>query len=317
MKIVAGIGSIDDYETYVRAGADELFCGYVPLHYMQRFGRTKPINRREVSYYNVQIGSESELMILAEMVKKYKVPVSIALNALSFSDEQLVYITEIVRSCMRYGFKRFIIADLGLLNALSAIDGIEMTLSGEFGELNHYMFEKSLPVNRIIFPRQTEAGEMDALINYIRNADGQIQEFEAFALNEKCHFTGAYCNSLHCDELCHLCRVGYKLSFSPKVQAVACQDTVTGRNKLIQEESDIYIPGESGCNICNLWKLREVGVTHLKLVSRGAASDLTEKDIRCMKKALSILEESEDESAFKQKVFDLIFPNGCGHNCYL
>ena len=30
MKIVAGLGSIDEYERFVKAGADEFFCGYVP-----------------------------------------------------------------------------------------------------------------------------------------------------------------------------------------------------------------------------------------------------------------------------------------------
>ena len=29
MKIVAGLGSIDEYIPYVKAGADEFFCGYV------------------------------------------------------------------------------------------------------------------------------------------------------------------------------------------------------------------------------------------------------------------------------------------------
>lgn len=36
-------------------------------------------------------------------------------------------------------------------------------------------------------------------------------EYEAFILNELCHFSGAFCNSLHCDELTHLCRVPYEL----------------------------------------------------------------------------------------------------------
>lgn len=42
-------------------------------------------------------------------------------------------------------------------------------------------------------------------------------EFEAFALNELCQFSGAFCNSLHCDEMGYLCRVPYwkkPMSFS-------------------------------------------------------------------------------------------------------
>ena len=33
----------------------------------------------------------------------------------------------------------------------------------------------------------------------IRPEEGM--EFEAFVLNEMCQFTGAFCNSLHCDEM--------------------------------------------------------------------------------------------------------------------
>ncbi len=31
-----------------------------------------------------------------------------------------------------------------------------------------------------------------------------VPEFEAFVLNEMCQFTGAFCNSLHCDEMGYL-----------------------------------------------------------------------------------------------------------------
>mgnify|MGYP000152237555 CR=1 FL=1 len=35
--------------------------------------------------------------------------------------------------------------------------------------------------------------------------------YEAFALNELCQFSGAFCNSLHCDEMGYLCRVPYRV----------------------------------------------------------------------------------------------------------
>jgi len=40
MKIVAGLGSIDEYETFVKAGADEFFCGYVPFSWAEKYGVT-------------------------------------------------------------------------------------------------------------------------------------------------------------------------------------------------------------------------------------------------------------------------------------
>ena len=86
MKITSGLGSIDDYPRYVRAGADELFCGYVPFSWSEKYGTVLPLNRREVLNYNVQIGSFSELEILANMVQKYQKPVHLTFN--SFCDDR-------------------------------------------------------------------------------------------------------------------------------------------------------------------------------------------------------------------------------------
>ena len=38
MKITAGLGSIDEYERFVQAGADEFFCGYVPFSWAEKYG---------------------------------------------------------------------------------------------------------------------------------------------------------------------------------------------------------------------------------------------------------------------------------------
>ena len=75
MKITAGLGSVEEYERFVRAGADEFFSGYVPYEWAKKYGTVMPLNRREVLAYNVQIGSFSEMEILSAMVKEYGRPV--------------------------------------------------------------------------------------------------------------------------------------------------------------------------------------------------------------------------------------------------
>lgn len=72
MKIVVGLGSIDEYIKFAEAGADEFFCGYVPYSWSQKYGTVLPLNRREVLCYNVQLGAFSELEILSGMMKKYE-----------------------------------------------------------------------------------------------------------------------------------------------------------------------------------------------------------------------------------------------------
>ena len=46
MKITAGLGSIDEYERFAQAGADEFFCGYVPFSWAEKYGTVMPLNRR-------------------------------------------------------------------------------------------------------------------------------------------------------------------------------------------------------------------------------------------------------------------------------
>ena len=111
MKIVAGLGSIDEYERFVKAGADEFFCGYVPYSWSKKYGTVLPLNRREVLCYNVQLGAFEELRILAAMIKKYGKPVHLTFNSLYYIPEQYPEIAEIIRCCMTIGFHSYIIAD--------------------------------------------------------------------------------------------------------------------------------------------------------------------------------------------------------------
>ena len=88
MKIVVGLGSIDEYIKFAEAGADEFFCGYVPYSWSQKYGTVLPLNRREVLCYNVQLGAFSELEILSGMMKKYEKPVHLTFNSQYYIPEQ-------------------------------------------------------------------------------------------------------------------------------------------------------------------------------------------------------------------------------------
>ncbi len=292
MKITSGLGSIDDYPRYVRAGADELFCGYVPFSWSEKYGTVLPLNRREVLNYNVQIGSFSELEILANMVQKYQKPVHLAFNSLYYRPEQYEEITQIIQQCRSIGFESYILADPALLVYLrkEKID-CEVHLSGDLGTVNSAMtevFAKEYP-KRIIFQRKNTISEMRAVIQHItaqkeatRKEWTYPTEFEAFALNELCQFSGAFCNSLHCDEMGYLCRVPYwKKPMSLSESKLEKQEkNRPGENISISEwdsaseltnpvSEDGYLCGATGCGLCTLKQLSDAGITHLKLVGRG------------------------------------------------
>ena len=340
MKLTSGLGSIDDYPRYVRAGADELFCGYVPFSWSEKYGTVLPLNRREVLNYNVQIGSFSELEILANMVQKYQKPVHLAFNSLYYRQEQYEEITQIIQQCRSIGFDSYILADPALLVYLrkEKID-CEVHLSGDLGTVNSAMtevFAKEYP-KRIIFQRKNTISEMRAVIRHItaqkeaaRKEWTYPTEFEAFALNELCQFSGAFCNSLHCDEMGYLCRVPYwkkPMSFSES-KLEKQEKNRPGENISISEwdsaselmnpvSEDGYLCGATGCGLCTLKQLSDAGITHLKLVGRGNYTDFMERDIRNLRRTLEILEDSSTEEEYIRAMKAELFPNGCSHMCYV
>ena len=339
MKITAGLGSIDDYPRYVRAGADELFCGYVPFSWSEKYGTVLPLNRREVLNYNVQIGSFSELEILANMVQKYQKPVHLTFNSLYYRPEQYEEIARIIQQCRSIGFESYILADPALLVYLrkEKID-CEVHLSGDLGTVNSAMtevFAKEYP-KRIIFQRKNTISEMRAVIQHItaqkeatRKEGTYPTEFEAFALNELCQFSGAFCNSLHCDEMGYLCRVPYwkKLMSLSESKLEKQEKNHPGENISISEwdsaselmnpvSEDGYLCGATGCGLCTLKQLSDAGITHLKLVGRGNYTDFMERDIRNLRRTLEILEDSSTEEEYIRAMKAELFPNGCSHMCY-
>lgn len=323
MKIVAGLGSIDEYETFVKAGADEFFCGYVPFSWAEKYGVIHPLNRREVLFYNVQIGSMSELQILKKMVDYYGKPVELTFNSIYYTGEQYPVIAEIITQCMAAGFENFIIADSALMLYLRQQKiNCGIHLSGETADVNRGMLEQMLPfgIRRVIFHRKNSLEDMQSCI---KEADFP-HEYEAFILNELCHFSGAFCNSLHCDELTHLCRVPYELGNLHKKEEtdaaqkdVAETDRIQGKEgKGLPLDEDGYLTGSTGCGLCALYRMKQVGITHLKLVGRGNYTDFMEKDIRQLRKALDILEKSDNELQYQRKMKASLFPDGCSQNCY-
>ena len=327
MKITAGLGSIDEYIRFTEAGADEFFCGYVPYSWAKKYGTVMPLNRREVFCYNVQLGSYSELEILSSMIKKYEKPVHLTFNSLYYIPQQYPEIAGIIQSCMKLDFRSYIIADPALILYLrnQGID-CDIHLSGETGEVNSRMAEvlQRQKLKRIIFHRKNTFEDMQSVIHAEQLAGGERAqtEFEAFILNEMCQFSGAFCNSLHCDEMGYLCRVPYRLEPSDgEAEAEAIPEDETWLKKY---DDTGYLCGETGCGLCALYQLQKAGITHLKLVGRGNYTDFMEKDIRNLRQALNILDrhsknlrqDQDTEKIFQQQMKQSIFPNGCSENCY-
>ena len=303
MLLTAGMGPITDFPVLSEAGADEIFTGYCPLEWRRRFEAVGALNRREVLYYPVQPGCLTDMEILKSMAEEAGIRVAITFNALTYTPAAVPYVLTFIRELYEIGFRDFIVADLNLLRLLSE-SGLPLRIhvSGEFGEWSRESFrflkQHFSNITRIIFHRKMTPEEMGELIRYGREI-GLAEEYEAFFLNEKCHYAGAYCNSLHGDSLRHLCLERYCLS--------------GGRR---EPEEDV--PGEEspGCGLCALFRLQEAGITHLKIVGRGNPGERTAEDLRRGGKALEALAASENNEEYVRHILERKKEMGCGLNCY-
>lgn len=297
MKITAGIGNIEHYEALAQVGADECFIGYVPIDWLEKYVNFTPLNRREVLLQSIQLCSLCEMRRLADMVRAYGVPVALTFNSPVYRPEQYPVLLNMFDALGEIGFCDLIIADPALLLRLkSANYSGRIHLSGEAGAFNAdaMRFFEKMNISRWIFPRKFPLGDMAECIRTMPD-----YEYEAFALNELCHYSGAFCMSLHCDEMCHACRIPY---FPIGDE---CENAV--------EPACDYPPtafGASGCALCALKDLQSAGVTHLKIVGRGAHIDQMQRDVRIMRKACEMTAEGNRD-------LRALLPDGrCSGNCY-
>lgn len=314
MRITAGIANTDQLLRYASAGADEVFCGYIPQSWSSGPCRNIPLNRREVHYCPVQIGGRNELRILRAVSSDLGIPVSLTFNAPFYPSDSLPEIAGIMEQCLEDGFDTFIVADPALMMLLEEkglLPSLRLQISGEAGEINREALEfwRRFRPSRIIFHRKTGLSNIAALIRSDRLLHPEEPlEYEAFAMNENCHFNGAFCSGLHCDEFAHLCHLPWRLipvSAGEPVPSVSSPDPspVDGPS----------VAGHSGCGICSLPALRDAGIGVLKVVGRGADTEEMVRDIRTLRSAVRMTEEGVSSP---EAIRSSCFPDGCSGNCY-
>ncbi len=293
MDIVAGLGSIDVFPALADAGADEVFVGYVPGGWYEKYSDFLPLNRREVRLQGIQIDAMGDMRMLHAMAADANVRVSVAFNSPVYAPQQYRMIGDMISDLHAAGYDRWIVADPGLMCALARDHAPgRIILSGEAGAFNAdaiAFFADRFSISRCIFPRRTSIDEMAQC-----RARFPDMETEAFVLNENCRYSGAFCMSAHCDAFDPICRVAYR----------ACGSNIGDADHGADAADDDF--GAGGCGICAIGALERAGVTHLKVVGRGAHPDLICRDVRVLRRALD-MPEAERIAHFSAD---------CARNCY-
>lgn len=331
MKIVTPLTAIECYEPLVNAGADEFFCGVIPYEWLKAFNNAAPFNRREY-LYRCNICTMNSLKILSRIVEKKHVPVKITLNSIYYDKDSYGLIEETLKRFIDLGFRTFIIADVALLVYLrdKGLD-CDFHLSGESGAINRLTirFYNRFGISRYVFSRKTTIGEMKSCIE---GSDVKGLEYEAFLLNELCPFTGAYCNTIHCDEMSGICRVPYHMErinkesgkyekeyhifkLMNKIDRSKIKE-VESMNLTEEDRKPIYRLGETGCGVCKIGDLRDAGITHLKVVGRGNSLKNIINDVKNVRDIIQMTELERDNMKSCTAIKEKYFPGKCPEHCY-
>jgi putative protease len=313
VKLLVPLSNSVDFLPLVEAGADEFYCGFVPHEWLRRYQNILPLNRREFMIMPSNLTSYTEMDIIGKMARDTGVSVKIAINYLYYLEEQYDLILEIVKKLIDKGLDTFIIADPALILFLKEKQvPCKIHLSGENGAYNalSMRFFLDLGVDRFVFSRKNTVDDIRSCIESIGRDSA---EFEAFILNERCFFSGAFCNTFHCDELLNICSIPYKLGPKSNLTENNSNNYEFVGEKSAPAATDGF--AADGCGICRLYDLIKAGVTHGKIVGRGKNFKDMLDDVRKVRKALTIAEKYKEKSP--GLIREAFFPDACPEkSCY-
>jgi U32 family peptidase len=333
MKLVAPLANINDYEELVDAGADEFFCGFIPFDLLEQHNAFAPINRREFLIDDCNIGNFCALKILSKKIEQYKIPVKMTFNSLYYTWSDYPKLINLITVLIDLGFDTFIMADPALILYIKKRKiKCKIHLSGELGVLNHLTldFFSKFNLSRYIFPGKSDIKNIENCI-LKANLSSSI-EYEAFILNGWCTYLGAYCNTIHCDEMPNTCNLPYYIKlitnndkYDVILRYLKLRNNIdndsefANRNSfysLGKRRSDDYTFANGGCGLCRIFKLKEIGVTHLKIVGRGCRVKMLVRDIENIKQCILQAKLLNTEKSYIDDVKMSLFKGKCPAICY-
>lgn len=291
MRLVSPVDRFDEAAALFDAGADELYGGYVPAAWRQRFSLLASINQR--TFDGAQLSSRDELAAVIALAKARGKAFSLTLNAPFYNDEQYPLLLEVVDEAVAAGVDGIILADLGLLRTLRVR---HPRLEFHASTLAHAMnsaavaFLLSTGISRTVLPRHLTLAEMAYIV---ANAPGH--RFDAFVLIGKCPNTEGLCTFHHSSpEKVWPCEIPYTL-------APAEMDSPPSarlQGAVLRQASWAHTDRRHGCGLCAIPALARLGLHGLKLVGRGAPTQMKVANLRLVREFVALAGEGIAEGEY-------------------
>jgi putative protease len=283
MKVLAPIASPEELEMLVAAGAEELYCGFVPREWMEKYTGAVWLNRRSPKGGSLE--STTDLKRLVDDAHKCGLPVFITLNAPYYTAEQLPLVLDLAhRLSEEVGVDALIVTDINLLSRLSEENlAADLHVSSVAAALNTeaVRFLLNFGPARVILPRSLTVAEIETISADVR---GEV-EIEVFMLNDGCAFEEGFCSTTHHHTVGAFCTSLSEME--TKFEWAGRRFTTRRENWLRRNLTDYrewvwYVNGNGcgvtpkglpygPCGLCAIPDFQRIGVDSLKIVGREAS----------------------------------------------
>jgi len=271
VKIVAGVpGNFQEKEALalLEAGAGELFVGYNPAFWQNRFGFEFSPNRRYRPFS--QVSDIRVLSRLSELARSRGARVTLAFNEHFVTPKAWSLGRRLIADACSAGVSAVIVADPTFIPEVrDEFPDLSVHASGDAGIYNSSAAALALDggASRVIFPRELGVAEMERIV---ADCSAPGREFEAFVMGEPCVYDGARCFTDHgysfsCD-FCNYHTVRRLLRRGDSESSVLEPPD----RELESLDSVRSARGLGRCGLCAVKQFKEIGITHVKVPGRAS-----------------------------------------------
>jgi U32 family peptidase len=321
LKIVAPINSPADVELFHQAGAAELYCGILPPKWVETYGTSDTLNKRQGLVANLE--SYDRLQAIQASAKKLDMPVALTLNT-SYTDEMLPMVLEIAAAWAEMGGSAIMVSDLALLLAMQKKHpGVRRHISILANTFNRrsLQFFQRFGIARVVLPRELNFAEMEHITTAFPG-----MEFEGMAFNDKCRFIDGQCYFYHSTAFLSGQRTAFQYSLREGQAGVCAFDPgYSGHGCAILPSlpdagnlaGQPLRSGNPGCAACSVGELAGAGIGYLKLGGRGLPAQMNARNIAFMKAVLDMLPAGQAAPSRVKALYRRTFGQDCPPgSCY-
>jgi putative protease len=292
VKIISPIDSLAEADSLLDAGADELYGGFVPAAWRDRYDLLASLNQR--TFAAAQIASEEDLAEIIARAHGTGCRFALTLNAPFYSELQLPLLLDYLDRMVQLGIDGLILADPGLLHLLAGrypkleLHASTMAHISNSGSLRFYA---SLGVRRAILPRHLTVAEMSAITAAVPEV-----RCDAFMLVGKCPNTEGLCTFHHVSpDRIWPCEIPYRMKAANGMPSPALVEA------MVRQRSWAQTDRRHGCGLCAIPLLVRSGLFGLKLVGRGAPTIQKVGNIALTRELLLLSVEELDFASYRRR----------------